>query len=331
MTSYDEIPGPDPSSERDDIETINELILTTAGLAHIPPPAPLIDGLLYRDSLAMLYGPSGVGKTFVALTLALCVAADRGFWLGHEVTPGKVLYIAAEGVSGVSARVEAWHQYRKLEPGGDEMMWFPQALNLSEPRWVDALAEFVAKERPTLIVFDTLARCTVGAEENSAKDMGNVIENLETIRRASGACVLVVHHTGKDASAKARGSSALRGAMTTEIELTGSSSAMLLKIAKQKDAAEASPHWLRLQMCYGSMVVVKSTSQDVRATDSTASAILEALKSLDLGNGITMTDLTKETGIARTTIQRHLKMLIEADLVVREVVGKSSRFWVATT
>ena len=40
---------------------------------------------------------------------------------------------------------------------------------------------------------NTMARTLVGGDENSAKDMGEFVSNVENIRRETGACVLVVH------------------------------------------------------------------------------------------------------------------------------------------
>src|SRR5438034_1345408 len=65
-----------------------------------------------------------------------------------------------------------------------------------------------------LVGVDTLARCFVGGEENSAKDMGLFVAGLDRLRAATGAAVLVVHHTGRE-SGRERGSTALSGAVDT--------------------------------------------------------------------------------------------------------------------
>ncbi len=77
-------------------------------LDSIPPPSYLIDGILNDNALAILAGKFGTYKTFASVSWACSVAAGVP-WLGHEVTnPGPVIYVAAEGASGLRARIEAW-------------------------------------------------------------------------------------------------------------------------------------------------------------------------------------------------------------------------------
>lgn len=162
---------------------------------NVPPPSPLVAGILDLDALALLYGPSGHMKSFVAQSLALSVAT-KTWWFGHKVEPGPVLYIVAEGLSGVGIRADAWQVKNRVWGCGD-LYWLPMAVNLLDAKWRDGLEHLVADLKPVLIVIDTLARCMTGGDENSAKDMGRVVEAAEGLRRPSGACVLLVHHTGK--------------------------------------------------------------------------------------------------------------------------------------
>ena len=62
-----------------------------------------------------LYGPSGVGKSFVALDYALCTATGRSYLGRYESLLGPVLYIAGEGVSGLRNRVKAWLAHHEVE------------------------------------------------------------------------------------------------------------------------------------------------------------------------------------------------------------------------
>ncbi|MEJ7800738.1 MAG: AAA family ATPase [Ilumatobacter sp.] len=73
-----------------------------------------------------------------------------------------------------------------------------------------------------LVLIDGFARSLVGADENRERGVGLAVEHRDMIRRAAGSRVLIVDHAGKDASKGARGSSALKAAMDTEIEVIGS-------------------------------------------------------------------------------------------------------------
>ncbi|MNT25130.1 hypothetical protein D3C72_1606360 [compost metagenome] len=68
-------------------------------------------------------------------------------------------------------------------------------------------------------MIDTLARSFDG-EENSATDMGAFVSSCDHIREKTGATILVIHHSGKDAEKGARGSSALRAACDFEYKVT---------------------------------------------------------------------------------------------------------------
>ena len=82
---------------------------STEALKRLPPPEPLLEGLLFLDSLAMLFGPSGEGKSFVAIDWALSVATGLD-WCEKPVAPGRVIYVSAEGRGGLGQRITAWEQ-----------------------------------------------------------------------------------------------------------------------------------------------------------------------------------------------------------------------------
>lgn len=198
----------------------------------------LVKGWIDRGALSVLYGESNVGKTFLALDLALHVAAGRD-WRGNRVAelPGPVVYVAAEGGRGIRNRIEA---ARRCDPELVEAANFyllPMTLDLSQPGEPEALVAALADlpSPPSLVVIDTLARSMGAGDENSAKDMGRTIRALDHLRSETGAHVMLVHHSGKDSTKGARGSSALRGAVDTEIELTRDNDVMTAEPKKQRD------------------------------------------------------------------------------------------------
>jgi hypothetical protein len=182
---------------------------------------PLVKGLLDCGALSCVYGDSNVGKTFVAMDIAYHIA--RGWrWAGLKVAQANVLYVAAEGGGGVAKRVRAL-----MDLHGDPGAAFdvlPQGVDLLDPD-ADVGPLIAALTRGTagggkeygLVVLDTLARVMAGGDENAAQDMGALIRNVDRVRRATGAHVMLIHHTGKKVENGARGSSALRAALDTEL------------------------------------------------------------------------------------------------------------------
>jgi DNA-binding transcriptional ArsR family regulator len=218
------------------------ILHSIADVLSWPDPKWLIDSILTEASFSVLYGPPGVGKSFIALGWAHAIAANTS-WLDWEVNGGGcVVYIAAEGVGGLKKRIRALQDYEGYSP--DLPVFFiNKPVNFLESGDVQGLIEaWEAKGvKPSLVVVDTLARCFVGGEENSAKDMGQFNHGVESIRRDTGAAVAVVHHTGKDPSHGARGSSALLAAADTMIEVVDQGMGVVnLKCVKQKEAEEFS-------------------------------------------------------------------------------------------
>jgi len=306
-------------------QLIKSRLLTTADLKSIPRPTPLIDGLLYKDSLAMLYGPSGGGKSFVAIDIAMTVGSTRQWWHANSVDSGLVLYVVAEGVSGISMRTDAWE---KRHDDDANVLWHPMAINVFEPMWSSALAEVVAELRPVLVIIDTYARSTLGLEENATKDTSIVVAHLDQIRVAAGCCVLIVHHSGKNIEAGARGNSALKGAMDTEIELIGDDARMLLRNTKQKNAPELAPLWLKLDGEGESAVVIAAIGED----DSVAETVLEtlgALGKIQVPGGVSASAWKASAGVPDRTFYRHRKTLLDHQLAVNLGSEKQPKYVVS--
>lgn len=241
---------------RPDVEAFEARLLTTEELDGIPRPEPLIPGWLTRDSLARLVGEPGTGKSFVALDWAGTVGTGA-MYDGKKAVQGDVLYVVAEGASGIQQRVRAWEKHNKRKMTG--VKFFPAPVQVMgagdgtrDKDW-KALVSYARRMRPSLIVLDTQSRVTVGVEENSNTEMGKVVDRLESLRTQSGACVLLVHHTAKGGDT-GRGAGVVTGALTTEFMLTrqgeGEEKVLKLENTKEKDAADGTCRYLSMQVEY---------------------------------------------------------------------------------
>jgi hypothetical protein len=109
---------------------------------------------------------------------------------------------------------------------------------MKEPDVV-AVARTIRKRGPCGLIFvDTLAQVIAGGDENSSADLGTVIKHCRALSIVTGAMVVLIHHSGKNASKGARGHSSLRGAADTMIEVTKFEHAHFAKIYKQKDGED---------------------------------------------------------------------------------------------
>jgi hypothetical protein len=228
-------------------------VLHGDAILTLPPPRPLVGGLLQLDSLAAIYGPPASGKSLLALDIALSIAARRA-WQGRDVVDGPVLYVVAEDAAGMGARSRAWRA-RHGELG--DIHWLPQRVPLLEASAVTQLCDVVARVAPALIVLDTLAKCMVGADENSTREMGLTVDALTRLQAVINSCVCVVHHGGKDASRGMRGSSALLAAADTAIECKPTRDGMTATVEKQKNGPDGHRMHFRFDAEGDSVVLVE--------------------------------------------------------------------------
>lgn len=206
-------------------------------------PDGLVRKLLGTESLAVVYGEPGSGKTFMATDMALHVAMGRN-WLGRPVKCGAVLYVAAEGSAGLVNRLIAFKKEHDVDDGVPFAV-VPATVNLGPggsdaSRVIAAAGELAdAVDKPVvLVVIDTLARAMGAGDENAAKDMGAFVGACDQIRTAIGCTVLVVHHQGKSSAAGMRGSTALLGAADTVIHVEKRANGRAARVEKQKDGEE---------------------------------------------------------------------------------------------
>lgn len=202
----------------------------------------LVKGVIPKSGLGVLYGESGSGKTFIALDLALSLARGE-MWHHKKVSQAGVLYVAAEGGAGLSKRLAAYLNYHDLEEIDTPFVVVPEPVNLLKEgdAQLETTCIAVSKDlthRVGLIVIDTLNRSMPGGDENSSEAMGYVVDKASKLSVATGAFVLIVHHSGKDKSRGARGHSSLRAAVDIELEVIKDGDIRKLTVTKSRDGED---------------------------------------------------------------------------------------------
>jgi hypothetical protein len=216
-------------------------LYTVEEVLRFPPPRWLVRGLLEQQSLSVIYGAPGEGKSFVALDIAISVSRGTS-WQGREVTRGPVVYVFGEGGRGLQKRLHAWIRSNDGRLGNIFFICSPVQVYRSED--LPALATQIEQHnlKPSLVVFDTFARCFVGGDENNAKDVGEFVDALQKfLHKIGDAAALIVHHTTKESRKTERGSTALRGAADTMLQLETNNGKTTLTCTKQKDGEKGDP------------------------------------------------------------------------------------------
>lgn len=261
-------PGPEPPPEYDELPpvdrhlrvvstlpdaeakpTLRQQLLSVSDLDTLAAVEPLVDGLLYRNTLAQLSGAPGSYKSFLSIAISCALASGSSSFEGHRIKRREqVIYVAAEGASGLRVRIHAWCQHHGIDPEALDgwLHILPIPVQLGAALLVDEAVAMVRDIGAGLVVLDTRARCTLGLEENSATEQGLAVEAAERIRAASDCTVWAIHHMGRNGTTP-RGSTAWDGAVWTDLRLTAEDSVMTVKAEKHKDAPSGQTYEYRLK------------------------------------------------------------------------------------
>ena len=225
--------------------------LTLAELFDRPAPSYLIDQFIPQIGLVQVVGEPGTLKTFFMLHASLSVASGQPDFFGYPIVKhGAVLYIAAEGAGALQFRIRAWCQEHGVDPLSLDSTFrvIAMPVDFRDPLFQQELRAIVEAIHPILIVPDTRARCTPGAEENSAKDMGEVVNFCSELQQLAAAVAFVHHPTKSDPKGGGRGSGAFFGAGDTEVRLdsddppgTQGDRTITVTCAKQKEDSPFAP------------------------------------------------------------------------------------------
>jgi RecA/RadA recombinase len=212
---------------------------------NITPPEYVVKGFIERESFISIFGAPEAGKSFLAIELAACVATGTPFY-GMEIKhPGPVLYIAAEGQSGIRRRFRAWGiaRQRRLE----NVYSYSGVISLNDAAAMQAMTAALSdlinstKTVPSLVVLDTWSR-SLGGDDSDTRDSAAGLASLDAFRkRFDQVATIIVHHEGHQAG-RARGWSGIHAAVDTEYRaIRGMDSLLRLECTKAKEARRMDP------------------------------------------------------------------------------------------
>lgn len=312
---FDDLP-PFEQNERAPVRRGFRFLSGAELIANIAPVQWLVERYIEANALVILFGEPGVGKSFIALDIACCIATGKA-WQGFPVKQGAVFYIAGEGHAGIGRRLGAWCKYRDVKL--ENVYVSNTAVALTERDNVETIVRVIRKlisdhGAPALIVVDTLARNFGGLDENSNKDMGLFVQQMDRLKHELQTTVLIVHHTGQGNKDRARGASALKGAVDIEHRVESRAGGTIaLQTTKMKDAELPEPVLMRFHSVdleeFGNSAVVVQADEFVDDPEPLMSKqqkqiweiLLQAM--VETGGGVldnkTLVELTKTHGVVR--------------------------------
>lgn len=202
-------------------------------------PNELVEGLMTIGSSVVVYGDSNSGKTFWALSVATAIATGADCY-GRKTDSGLVVYLASEAPGSIRSRMQAIKKFHGCNLENLAMVPVPMNFYNGDQDAYDVIelvraVEQIKGQPVRLIIGDTLARMSAGANENSGEDMGPVMARFDQVATSTGAALMIIHHNGKDAAKGARGWSGIRAHIDTEIEVIEKDGTRSVTVTKQRE------------------------------------------------------------------------------------------------
>jgi len=241
------------------------------------PTRFLVENFIEENSISAFVGASNSGKSLLAISLG-CAIAGGVPWFGKLAKQGVVFYIAGEGSNGLARRTQVAASAIGLKREEMQLFFSNMAAPFSDPNAASLVAgrisEMSAKHgKPALIILDTVARNFGDGDENSTKDMGLFIQNLDAYLRVRfDSAVVLIHHTGHAEQTRGRGSSALNAALDTSYLISKDTAGVLrVTCTKAKEFPEPLPLAFRI-MSEGSGAESTGYLQQITYTDPSSSS-----------------------------------------------------------
>lgn len=303
---------PEPEPKRFKLETLGDLLAE-------PEPEFAVDSLLKRGDLVVAYGPAKSCKTYAAIDLMALLMRGSGEFAGQfEVKERwRVVLVTNEGRDFLRYRFKAAVEQHDLSPDDiNQLRVVRNVCNFYTGEGMDEMTELLLAYGADMVVFDTLFRVTVGADENTGKDMGVALENADRMRSdLGGPCMVFIHHANK--AGGMRGFTGIPGAadVILKFDIDRGSGRASMKSDGMKDAPEfdqiqfktvqvgeprcRAVEWLEVDS--------KQPKQDSAAL--TRGAIIDYLRTecRDQANAATSTEIAKGTTVTNKTVLEHLR------------------------
>ncbi len=234
-----------PSSQNRRLNLKGYPLYSANDVANWPRIDWLVEGVIQRSSSAVIFGESRIGKSFLALDLAIKLAKGED-WFGYAVKPCKVIYFPAESPLGLYQRLEAKRNYSGEEIP-ENLLFMRSSVDLGNTDDVNKLIATVSSNSDVLFI-DTFNAVASNSDENSSKEMGKILNGIRRVIDETGSTPILVHHCGWSDNDRLRGHSSLSAAMDTRILVAKDGGHPAWKVKGQREGADTGPHRYELRV-----------------------------------------------------------------------------------
>jgi DNA-binding transcriptional ArsR family regulator len=291
------------------------------------PPSLLGESLLVAGGFAILYGSPGLGKSWLALELGISIARGAP-WLGIP-TPSEGASVGVVqlelGEHSLQERLKTLGVGSQPRDAGLKIVCRPALKGVVDlyrrPQDSADLRDWIQHERLSVLVLDAFSR-THTASENTAEEIGAVLGSLDALRHETGCAIVLVHHVRKESkdsnpdnhSDEMRGHSRLQSDPTLLMRVVRGHGLKRLVFAKVSEGITPDDICFHIREDGKPEVVESPEATADKNKDTIARIISEASAPL------AVSEIESKSGMARRTVQRHLKTLTSEGVV--EVSGE---------
>ncbi|MEW6714944.1 MAG: AAA family ATPase [Nitrospirota bacterium] len=159
-----------------------------------------IDKLLPKQSITLLHGKGGIGKTWLCLIMADFISKGNQFM---NLITQKMPVVFIDFENSLPVLVD-----RVKKIGIEDVLFWHNSNEILRPSKLDKPEWEYYKSLPTgLLIFDTL-RASQGQDENDSQKMAFIMTRLKELRD-KGFTILLLHHTPKGNDRTYKGSTAI--------------------------------------------------------------------------------------------------------------------------
>lgn len=280
-------------------------IIAADDLDKLPPLQWLVHQEIVENGVCVLYGESGVGKSFIALDYAMKLAA-KGI---------SVIYAPTEGEGGYRKRVNAWKAFHTTPRLPALYFAFGGVMLHDKALMAQVLPQF-RQIAPRLIIIDTLAMGMAGLDENNARDVTMFMVTCRQFSYQLNTAILLVHHTSK-AGVMERGSTVLRGNADTMIRLSDADDVIMVECSKTKDEEKFPARYVALIKHDDSLVPIpaEQLAFDAATLTTNQRKLLDLLALETNLDGLPIRDAADMTGLSLGSVTRALSNLLKKKMV----------------